>query len=247
MSGLFITATDTDVGKTVITGAIGAALRIRGINIGVMKPLASGGVIDTLGRLIAEDATFIMQAAGIGEDERHLVNPLCLGPALTPATAALVSGIQVDIPAILQAYQVLIERYDSLLVEGVGGVIAPLWQDYLLADLMAELSLPIIIVTRPNLGTINHTVLTVEYIRQRGLEVAGIIINGWNESEVGILEKSNEEYITRLTKAPILGKFPYSPQIAAGDVQAIELARLAEKYLQMDEIISITKRGWNDE
>lgn len=243
MSGLFITATDTDVGKTVITGAIGAALRIRGVKVGVMKPLASGGVTDQFGRLVSEDATFLMEAAGIGEDERPLVNPLCLGPALTPATAALVSGIHVDIPAILEAYAVLTKKYDSLLVEGVGGVTAPLWQDYLLADLMAELSLPVIVVTRPNLGTINHTVLTAEYIRQRGLKIAGIIINGWNESEAGILEKSNAEYIGRLTKLPILGKFPYSPQIAAGDVQAIELARLAEKYLQMDEIISSIQRG----
>ncbi len=243
MSGIFITATDTDVGKTVITGAIGAALRIRGMKIGVMKPLASGGVTNNIGKLISTDATFIMEAAGISEDERDLVNPLCLSPALTPAVAAIVSGIQVDIPAVLKAYEILNKKYDSLLVEGVGGITAPLWQDYLTVDLMLELALPAIVVTRPNLGTINHTVLTVEYARQRGVEVAGIIINGWNESEMGILEKSNEDYISRLTKIPILGKFPYSPQIAAGDVQAIELARLGEKYLRMDEIISITQRG----
>ena len=243
MSGLFITATDTDVGKTVITGAIAAALRTRGTNVGVMKPLASGGVLDEFGRLVAEDATFIMKAAGIGESERSLVNPLCLAPALTPAVAARVSGIEVDMPAILQSYQILAEKYHPLLVEGVGGITAPLWQDYLLVDLMIELALPVIVVTRPNLGTINHTLLTVEYARQRGLQVVGIIINGWNEDKVGILEKSNEDYMARLTQVPILGKFPHSPQISHGNIQATQLAALAEKYLQMDEIVNIIERG----
>ena len=239
MSGLFITATDTDVGKTVITGAIAAALKGRGLQVGVMKPLASGGVADSLGTLVAEDATFLMRAAGIGESERALVNPLCLAPALTPAVAAVVSGVFVNMPGIVQAYQVLAKGYDPLLVEGVGGITAPLWQDYLLVDFMVELGLPMIVVTRPNLGTINHTVLTVEYARRRGLHVAGIIINGWNEAEVGILERTNEEYIARLTGVPILGKFPYSTAISEGDIQSVELAQLAEEYLKIDEIIKI--------
>ena len=247
MSGLFITATDTDVGKTVITGAIAAAFKARGLHVGVMKPLASGGVADSSGKLVAEDATFLMRAAGIGESERDLINPLCLAPALTPAVAAKISGVKVDIPAIIRAYQLLAESYDPLLVEGVGGITAPLWQDYLLVDFMATLALPVIVVTRPNLGTINHTVLTVEYARQRGLQVAGIIINGWNEAKVGILERSNEEYIARLTGVPILGKFPYSLKISEGEIQSIALAQLAEEYLQIDEIISIVKRGNDDE
>jgi len=241
MSGLFITATDTEVGKTVITGAIAAALAARGFKVGAMKPIASGGVADRDGRLIAEDATFLMQAAGIGERERHMVNPLCLAPALTPAVAATLSGVRVDIPAILKSYEALRKSYDPIIVEGVGGITAPLWQEYLVADFMAFLALPAIIVTRPNMGTINHTLLTVEYARQRGLEVAGIIINGWNEGEVGILETTNEEYIRRLTKVPILGKFPRSLDISVPEVRTSTLASLAEKYLQMDKIIDICK------
>ena len=241
MSGLFITATDTDVGKTVIIGAIAAAFKARGLHVGVMKPLASGGVADSRGKLVGEDATFLMRAAGIGESERDRVNPLCLAPALTPAVAARVSGVFVDMPAILREYQVLTESYEPLLVEGVGGITAPLWQDYLLADFMVELALPVIVVTRPNLGTINHTVLTVEYALHRGLQVAGIIINGWNEGRIGILEKSNVEYIERLTGVPILGKFPYSRLISEGKIQSTELAQLAEEYLQIDEIVKYKK------
>lgn len=243
MSGLFITATDTDVGKTVITGVIAAALKARGMQVGVMKPLASGGVVDQNGKLVAEDATFLMGAAGIGEDERSAVNPVCLGPALTPAVAAVISGIEVDMSGIVDAYYALTKGYEPVLVEGVGGITAPLWQDYLLVDFMVELTLPVIVVTRPSLGAINHTVLTIEYARSRGLSIAGIIINGWNEDEIGILETSNAEYMTRLTGVPILGKFPHSPLIKAGKVTSEELAKLGEKYLQMDEIITAIKGG----
>lgn len=243
MSGLFITATDTDVGKTVITGVIAAALKARGLQVGVMKPLASGGIMNQDGKLVAEDATFLMQAAGLEESERLAVNPLCLGPALTPAVAAAISGVEVDMSAITDSYHALKKRYDPVLVEGVGGITAPLWQDYLLVDFMVELGLPVIIVTRPNLGTINHTVLTVEYARSRGLQVAGIIINGWNEDEVGILENSNAEYMVGLTGVPIIGKFPYSPTISGAKVESSELGKLGEKYLQIDEIMNIIKRG----
>jgi dethiobiotin synthetase len=243
MAGFFITATDTEVGKTVITGAIAAALKGRGIDAGVMKPVASGGVPNGAGRLVAEDATFLMQAAGIGENEVQLVNPLCLAPALTPAVAAVASGETVDIQAFITAYQKLQEIHDPIIVEGVGGIAAPLWEDYLVADLMAAFALPAIVVARPNLGTINHTVLTVEYGRSRGLHIAGIIINGWNQAEVGILEKSNEEYITRLTGLPILGKFPYAAAISVPEGKTLGLGQLAEEYLRMDEIVKLIRRG----
>ena len=208
-----------------------------------MKPLASGGVVDQSGKLVAEDATFLMKAAGFTESQRSEVNPLGLEPALTPAVAAAISGVEVDMPGIIKAYQALTKNYEPVLVEGVGGITAPLWQDYLLVDFMVELNLPVIVVTRPNLGTINHTVLTIEYARSRGLQVAGIIINGWDEGKVAILETSNAEYMTRLTGVPIVGKFPYSLAINTGTVESAELARLGEKYLQMDEIMKIIKGG----
>jgi len=243
MAGLFITATDTEIGKTVIAGAIAAALKGRGLDVGVMKPVASGGVANGAGKLVAEDATFLMQAAGIGESERELVNPLCLAPALTPAVAAVVSGATVDIQKFITSYQKLKEIHDSLIVEGVGGIVAPLWQDYLVADLMAEFALPVIVVARPNLGTINHTVLTVEYGRSRGIHIAGIIMNGWNQSEAGILEKSNEEYITRLTGLPILGKFPHAASISVPEGKTLGLGNLAEEYLHMDQIVRLIRKG----
>ena len=225
MGGLLITATDTEVGKTVITGALAAGLRAKGLDVGVMKPLASGGCVNWRGIETSEDAAFLMEAAGIDATEAELVNPICFKPALTPAVAARESGVAVDLDAVRRSYRSLREKHRHLLVEGVGGMISPLKDDYLLADLAQELALPLVIVARPNLGTINHTVLTVEYARQRGLKVAGIILNPWPENP-GILEKSNLEYIERLTGVPIWGRFPRFDSSG-------ELAMLAEKNLDL--------------
>lgn len=243
MKGLFITATGTEVGKTVITGALAAGLKELGLSIGVMKPMASGGVINQKGQLVSEDASFLMKAAGIDEEQRKLVNPFCFAPPLTPAVAAKVSGVQVDLSQVHQAYYQLGQLYEGLLVEGAGGMIAPLWEEYLVTDLMKEWVLPAIIVARPNLGTINHTVLTAAYAKQQGIPVAGVIINGWEEAKAGVLEHSNLEYIERLTGLPILGKFPQSEAIDVAANETAALARLAKEHLDLAQIYQWLKRG----
>lgn len=239
MSGFLITATDTEVGKTVITGALAAGLRKKGLDIGVMKPLASGGSVSWQGRNVAEDAAFLMTAAAIDAAEAPLVNPYCFEPALTPAVAAKVSGVEVDLERVFAAYHQLTELHRHVLVEGVGGLIAPLCDDYILADLAQELALPLLIVARPDLGTINHTVLTVEYARQRGLNVAGIILNCW-PAEPGLLEKTNAEYIERLTGVPLVGRFP---RFSSPD----ELADLAEDHLDLTAIAEWLKGAMANE
>jgi len=219
MQGLFITATDTEIGKTVITGAIAAALKARGINVGVLKPLASGGAVDDSGRLVAEDAAFLVKAAGLAEDQRALVNAVCLQPALTPAVAARQSGVTIDMPEVISKCRCAGQIFAKILVGGVGGIVAPLWENYTVADMMVAMVLPAIVVARPQLGSINHTVLTVAYARQRGIAVAGIVINQWNEAQIGILEHSNIEYIERLTNLPVLGRFPTTGAISVPDAR----------------------------
>ncbi len=241
MTGLFITATDTEVGKTVITGAIAAACQARKVNTGVMKPVASGGVRNCQGSLISEDAEFLMAAAKIDCNRRHLVNPICFEAALTPAVAAQIEGKTVDLQLIYNTYHQLCNQHDVVLVEGVGGITAPIWQEFLVADLMLKLQLPGIIVARPDLGTINHTVLTAAYARQRGINVAGIIINGCKEP-TGILEHSNLQYIKQLTGLPILGKLPRVSSIDVTAGKQAALAELAEQYLDMNGIIAIMRR-----
>lgn len=237
MRDLFITATDTEIGKTVISGAISAALKKRGINVGVMKPVASGGVKNKYGRLISEDASFLMQAVQIDEGMRNIVNPLCLGPALTPAIAARESGVTIDVQQFIASYQKLREMYEYTVVEGVGGITAPLWEDYLVIDFMQAVNLPAVVVASAKLGSINHTVLTVEYARQHKIKVIGIILNGWPEGEAGILEKSNAEYIERLTLVPIIGKFPYVPAISVTECKTEGLAELGEKYIEINKLL----------
>lgn len=241
--GLFITATDTEVGKTVITGALAAAFKDRGLDVGVIKPVASGGVENSGGELIAEDATFLMKAAGIPETERKTINPLCLAPALTPAVAARQSGISIDVEHLTTCCKRVLANRRISLVEGVGGITAPIWEDYLVADLMQELALPLIIVARPNLGTINHALLTAEYARSRGLTVLGFIINPWDAANAAILEYSNIEYIARLSGMPILGKFPRSIGISVPEARTANLAELAEQHLAIDTILDLIEGG----
>ncbi|EGO63696.1 dethiobiotin synthase [Acetonema longum] len=239
MTGIFITATDTEVGKTVITGAIAAGLKQRGLNTAVYKPVASGGVRNREGKLDSEDAMFLQKAAGLPEAERNRITPLVLEPPLTPAVAARESGVTVRVADLTEGYRQLASDYQVVLVEGVGGIAAPIWQEYLVADFMAGLGLPTVIVARPNLGTINHTVLTAYYAQSRGIPVAGIIINGWDGVSGGILERSNAEYISSLTGLPLLGKFPCREEISVPECRTEGLAALAEQYLDLDKIAAI--------
>ena len=237
MRGLFITATDTDIGKTMITGAIAAAMKVRGIHVGVFKPLASGAIRNEAGILLAEDATFLMKAAGIGEELRQEVNAVALEPALTPAVAAKISNVCIDIPKILTDLKQAMKKYEFVLVEGVGGLISPLWEDHLLADMMKELNFPALLVSKPRLGAINHTVLSYAYAMQHKIRLDGVVINRFEASQAGVLEESNIHYIEKLTNLPVVGRFPLLKQ--ANSLNVEDLAGLAELTLNIDKIIAI--------
>src|SRR6266542_1854891 len=120
--GLFITGTDTEVGKTVITGGLAGALRSRGINVGVMKPAASGCTISRDGRLFSEDALFAMTAAGMPEGEYDIANPYRLKQPLAPRLAAELAGVKIEVEHCRNCYDQLKNRYDFMLVEGAGGI-----------------------------------------------------------------------------------------------------------------------------
>ena len=236
LKGLFVTATDTDIGKTVISGAILAALKNRGTNIGALKPLASGCIRNNQGILEAEDATFLMKALDFPEGKRSEVNLLSLEPALTPAVAAKVSGVEINISTVMEHCHKVADKYEAVLVEGVGGITAPLVDDYLLADMIVEMKLPTVLVATAGLGSINQVVLTYEYAKQRNINLVGIIINKYDENNAGILEESNIEYMKRLTGLPILGKFPILKSL---DISSSQLGKIAEAYINITEIINI--------
>ena len=175
MKGVFVTATDTGVGKTVVAGAVARSLNADGVRTEVFKPAASG-CRRVRGQLISEDAEFLAACA----DSRrplHEIAPLRYSAALAPNVAAQRAGRTVDIEAMLAAYRRLEGNCDAVVVEGVGGLLCPISDDLWVVHLAVMLALPVVIVARPDLGTINHTLLTIQTARSAGLHVAGVIIN----------------------------------------------------------------------
>lgn len=219
-NGIFITGTDTGVGKTIVAAALARHLKNLGLNVGVMKPVTSGcREID--GRPVSDDAELLKWGAGIDNDD-YIYAPYLLRAPLAPSVAAAKEGVRIEFARITEAGRALAEQFDFLIVEGVGGLMVPLCGGLLVADLVKELGLPLMVVTRPDLGTINHTCLTTFCAQQMGLEVKGVIINNWPD-QPGEAELSAPHMISSLSGAPVLGIFPH---IDSGDPreQVTELA-----------------------
>ncbi len=209
--GYFITGTDTGVGKTLVAGGIAAILKNKGINVGVMKPIATG-CKRINNRLISEDAVFLKLSAE-AEDDYELINPISLEQPLAPSIAARLSNTKIDTEKIHTSYDILCERHDYMIVEGIGGLLVPIDEYYFVVDMAEEMELPVIVVCSPTLGTINHTLLTVSYARQHGLDVKGIIVNESSENCDAPLKKTNTDEIKRLTELPIIGTIPFDKRL----------------------------------
>ena len=209
--GYFITGTDTGVGKTLVAGGLAALYRSRGLNVGVMKPVATGckRVNNTL---VSDDAVFLKFLAEV-EDEYELINPISLEQPLAPTVAARLSNKKIDLEKVRTAYDTLCERHEYMIVEGIGGLLVPIDEYYFVVDMAEEMELPLIVVCRPTLGTINHTLLTVSYAHQHGLDVKGIIINESAENCDPIVKDTNTDEIKRLTGLPILGIIPFDKKL----------------------------------
>jgi len=193
---LFVTATDTEVGKTAVASALAVLLRQRGRDVGVMKPVASG--CDEAGDgLVSADGVCLARAAGV-DDAHGLVCPVRLRHPLAPSVAAELEGRRIDLSAVWDAARALADRHDCLIVEGIGGIMVPITGDYLVADMAAEFGVPLLVVARAGLGTINHSLLTVEFARSRGLDVAAIVLNSPARSAGGLAEDTNPSVIASL-------------------------------------------------
>lgn len=203
--GLFVTGTDTGVGKTVLTAALAASLRAEKLNIGVWKPVQSGALLGTG----ITDAERLLEGSGINELP-GAVAPFTFEAPLTPLLAAKQAGVTLTMEALIAAGEPLIERYDALLIEGAGGAAVPLTDNALVVDLITELRIPALIVARSGLGTINHTLLTVSFLQQRAIPIVGVIMNDGESAET--YEDSsvcaNAELIERFSGIKVLGRFP---------------------------------------
>jgi dethiobiotin synthetase len=201
--GIFITGTDTSVGKTYIAERLGSGLREKGINVGVMKP-AETGCRRRAGRLIPGDAVRLMKAVD-SKDALDLVNPYRFREALAPLVSARRAVKNIDPKIITRSFKTLCRRHEFMIVEGAGGIMVPLTPRYTYCDLAYTMQLPVVIVARPGLGTINHTMLTISALRARDIFIAGIIINYAADQKTGLAEKTNISIIEEMSNLPILG------------------------------------------
>jgi dethiobiotin synthetase len=204
--GIFITGTDTDVGKTWVAAGLTAALRERGVNAIYFKPIQSGCPLEE-SRLVPTDARLARDVAGLTEP-LEVLTPIALRPPLAPGVAAAQAGVEVNLERIVAGVRDLVARYEFLVVEGAGGLYVPLiGMDFLVLDLIRWLGLPLAVVAKSGLGTINHTVLTVKAALAANIQVAGVILNRFPE-QPGLAEETNPEVIVALTGVPILGRLP---------------------------------------
>ncbi len=224
--GIFITGTDTGVGKTLVAAGLALALRQRGIKVGVMKPIATGCYgMDS--RLIAQDAVFLMEAA---ENEfPPLTSPSRFRNPLAPNVAAAIEKKTVPLDQIRNAYRELQKYYDYIIVEGIGGLMVPIAKDYFVANLIREFRLPVVIVSRANLGTINHTLLTIDACVIRGFDIRGIIFNRIPTVNYSVAEITNPKVIHELTSIPILGCLPEMDDV---DVETCRFGKLKEVFTE---------------
>ena len=201
--GLFITGTDTGVGKTLLAATLARYFSRRGLNVGVMKPCETG-VADV--RQPGEDARLLRWAAGSRDDD-SLVAPYRFREPLAPSLAAEREQVIIDPVRISEALTVISAGKDLVLIEGAGGLMVPLRGGYLIADLVRDLGLPLLVVTRASLGTINHTLLTILAARSMELPLAGFMINRM-PAHPDAAEEAAPHLLAALASADLLGVFP---------------------------------------
>ncbi len=195
--GIFVTATDTETGKTYVSCKIAEALEKSGINTGVFKPVSTGD---------RNDAKALIKAAKIDENA-ETVTPVFFKNPMSPYGASLferrVSGRIFDLKKIDGAFKYFLNKYKFTVVEGVGGILVPLKQNFFVSDLIKKFNLPVIVVARFGLGTLNHTLLTVEKLKRDNQKILGVILSGKkNKNDISV--KSNASIIKKITKLPIL-------------------------------------------
>jgi dethiobiotin synthetase len=222
--GLFITGTDTGVGKTVIAGAIANWVHRRGRRVAVCKPCATGCVRRREG-LVSEDAEFLAACS----DTPHpldLICPVRYAEPLAPAIAAERLGESLDWASINRSIRLMSVGSDLMIVEGVGGIMVPMDSKTTVLDMVVQLKVPTVIVARAGLGTINHTLLTIAALRGAGVRVAGVVINRYPTDVASAAEETNPRAIERWGKTSVLCLVPEEnivpPKLPDGIVSAVD-------------------------
>ena len=222
-NGLFITGTDTGVGKTLVAGGIASVLRQQGLKVGVFKPIASGCRDE--GVLISDDTEFLAICAD-ADYSLSVISPVTYKTPAAPVTCVQIEGRAIDYEAIVTAYKYLCDNTDVVIVEGIGGAMVPIDAEHTVLDLAVEFNLPTVIIARPNLGTINHSLLTIAAVRNAGLPVAGLVISGYNAFEADIAEETSPDVICGFSHTNLLSIVPYDED------SSVENGKLGEGVIE---------------
>jgi dethiobiotin synthetase len=211
MRGIFVTGTGTEVGKSVLAASVCAALAERGERVAAFKPAVTG--LDEPSGDWPPDHELLAWAASAGQSPAD-VAPHRFGPAVSPHYAAELAGVAIEPAPLVEAARAAAAEADALVCEGIGGLLVPITPGYLVRDLALDLGLPVVVAATTGLGTINHTLLTVEAARTAGLRVAGVVMTPWL-AEPAPIEASNRATIERLGRVPVTGLSPAEPRSLA--------------------------------
>lgn len=232
--GLFITGTDTGVGKTFVASGLARCLKDRGFRPGVFKPVETGCALRR-GRRVPRDGAFLKYMAGVTEPIEEIV-PYRLSAPLAPQVAAERDEVRIQTLRIERAFQRISSRHPFTLVEGAGGILVPVTRKRTMADLIRRFELPVLLVSRIGLGTLNHTLLTLFYLARQGIPVAGIVLNdpaGCRD----LSARSNPSTLAQWSSRPILGNIPFRKGIRMTRGFAGEIARRVDRCVEVDRIV----------
>lgn len=221
MKSLFITGTDTDIGKTYVTAGLAVCLRKTGIDVGIMKPFAAGNPQKK--GFKSEDVEILANAAQVTDPE-YLLNPQFFPIPASPYTAWKNLKIKPKTHSVLSSFKRLSKIHSMLLVEGMGGILTPILKDYFVSDLIKEMRIPAILVARTKIGTINHTIMTIKMCEKYKIPIKGIILNDFDSD--GYKPKELTRDLKSLTGVPILGTIPF-----IDDLSDTSLYRVFKKIL----------------
>ena len=228
MNSIFITGTDTDVGKTYVATGLAVTLRKMKIDVGVMKPFAAGIAQKT--GFKSEDVEILANAAQVNDPEM-LLNPQFFPIAASPYTALKNLKITPNIKLILNRFEKLSKLHSMLLVEGMGGIMTPILQDYFVTNLIKDMKLPVIIVTRTKVGTVNHTVMTCKMCEKYKIPVKGIVINNFDTGGYPVKELKRD--LENLTNMSVLGSIPF-----IDDMSDASLYRVFKKNIDFKSLLN---------
>lgn len=232
MQSFFVAGTDTGVGKTLIAAGLARGLANRGVRVGVMKPVASGCAKAGPGKpggRVSQDGKLLQKAARLPDSAYPQIVPVHYRQPLAPYVAAWKEGAA-PLARIDAAYQTARRKYDRLIVEGIGGVLVPIAPGFLAVDWAVKWRLPALVVARAGLGTINHTLLTLEALRRRKVEVLGVVVNGYKGKELS--ERTNVRVLRNLSGARVYGPVKFNPRYRTDlDLLARDLGKLGLPFV----------------